>query len=142
MAKLSSSTASTERRRHQPQHLPRVARRAVEHAQDALFGRRNERQPIRPPARKHRLLLVLILADFDPPRSEPGLVEADLEAFDHTRLDILGAAAGARLGEIAAEAGNAGQALPFAAVPAIGAADLAPLYEADQGRHDLDLEAI
>src|SRR4029077_19036106 len=87
-------------------------------------------------------LLVLVLTDFDPPRSEPGLVEADLEALDHARLDILGATAGSRLRQIAAEPGDAAEALPFAAIPAIGAANLAPLGEPDQGRHDLDLEAI
>src|SRR4029077_14364525 len=114
--------------------------RAVEHAQHALLRRRHQRQTVRPAAREHRLLLVLVLADFDAARSEPGFVEAHFQALDHARLDILGAAAGSRLGKIAAEAGNAGQALPFAAVPAIGAADLAPPGEPDQGRHDLDLE--
>src|SRR5262249_38864529 len=119
----------SEPRWHEAEHFLRVARRAVEHAQNALLGRRYQRQPIRPAAPEHRLLLVLILADFDPSRSEPGLVEADFEALNDTRLDILGAAAGARFRQLAAEPRNAGQALPFAAVPAIGAVDFAPFGE-------------
>jgi hypothetical protein len=89
-----------------------------------------------------RLLLVLVLADFDVARFETGLVEADFEAFDYPGLDVLGAAAGPRLGQVAAEPGNAAQALPLAAIPTVGAGDLAARLEPDQSRHDLDLEPM
>src|SRR5204863_2768288 len=129
-----------ESRRHQPQHLLRIARGAVEHAQDALLGRRHQRQPVRPAAPEHRLLFVLILADLDAARFETGLVEAHLETLDDAGLDILGAASRALFGEAIAEPAHTSEALPLAAVPAIGTGDLAAALEADQGRHDLDLE--
>src|SRR3954447_23364332 len=40
------------------------------------------------------------------------------------------------------ETRNAGQPLPFGAVPAIGARHLAAAFETDQGRHDLDLKTV
>ena len=128
--------------RSQSQNFLRIARRAVEHAQHSLLGRRHQRQPIRPAAREHRLLLVLIAPDLDAARFEPGLVEANSEPLEHPGLDILGAAAGAGLRQIPAEPGNAADPLPFAAVPAIGAPDLAAALEADQGRHHLDPEPV
>src|SRR5205823_10863280 len=123
-------------------HLLRVARGAVEHAQDALLGRRDQGQPVRPAAPEHRFLLVLVLADLDAARFEAGLVEAHLEAFDNAGLDILGAAARALLRQAVAKPAYPGQPLPFAAVPAIGAGDLAAALEADQGGHDLDLQLV
>jgi hypothetical protein len=87
-------------------------------------------------------MLVLLRADLDAAGFEPGLVEADLEPFDDPRLDILGAAAGTGFGKIAAEIADAAEPLPLAAVPAISTADLAACLEADQGRHDFDLEPM
>src|SRR6266851_2702225 len=103
----------SERRRHQPDDLLRVARGAVEHAQDALLGRRHQRQPVRPAAREHRLLLVLVLADLDAARFEPGLVETHFEALDGARLDVLRAAARASFGQAASEPGEPGKPLPL-----------------------------
>src|SRR5205823_12376594 len=100
-------------------HLLRVARGAVEHAQDALLGPRHQRQPVRPAAREHRLLLVLVRADLDPARPQPGFVEADLQPFDDPALDILGAAARPGSGATVAEIADPGDPLPLAAVPAI-----------------------
>jgi len=71
------------------------------------------------------------IADHYAARFEAGFVEADPEALDYTRLDILGAAARARVGQIAAEPGNTAESFPFAAVPPISAADLAARLEAD-----------
>ena len=45
-------------------------------------------------------------------------------------------------GRSCAETGDAGQTLPFGAVPAKGARRLAPALEPDQGRHDLDPETV
>src|SRR5215469_9287077 len=90
----------------------------------------------------HRVLLVLVLADFDTTRFEARLVKADFEALDDPRLEVLGTAAGPRLGQTVAEPFDTGQPPPFAAVPAIGAPDLAARFEPDQCRHDLDLETV
>src|SRR5205085_5463953 len=91
---------------------------------------------------EHHLLLVLVLADLDAARFETGLVEAHLEPLDDAGLDVLGAAARTLLRQAVAEPAYPGQPLPFAAVPAIGAGDLAAAFEADQGRHDLDLQLM
>ena len=45
-------------------------------------------------------------------------------------------------GAVAAEPSDPGQTSPFAAVPAIGTVDLATRFEADQSRHDLDLQPM
>ena len=131
-----------ERGRHQPDDLLRVARGAVEHAQDTLLARRHERQPVRPTAREHRLLLVLVIAQFDATRAKPGLIEADLETLDDPRLYIFGATARTLIRQPVAEPNDTREALPFAAVPAIGPRDLAAAFEADQGRHDLDFQPV
>src|SRR6202022_2477836 len=73
---------------------------------------------------------------------EPGLVEAHLQSLDCARLNIPGAAARARFRQAAAEPGAPGEALPFAAVPAKGARNLAAIFQPNQRRYDLDLQAM
>ena len=119
-----------------------IAAGAVEHAQHALLGRRHQRQPVRPAAREHRLVFVLVVAQFDAARFEAGLVEADLQVLEGAGLDVLRAAAGAKLRQAGADALEAADAFPLAAIPAIGAVHLQPIGAADQGRHDLDLQRV
>jgi hypothetical protein len=71
-----------------------------------------------------------------------GLVEPNLQPFEHPGFDIPGAAARARRRQIAAVPGNAADPLPFATVPTEGAVDFTTPFETNQGRHDLDLELV
>ena len=67
---------------------------------------------------------------------------ADLQLFEDVWLDVAGAAAGAEAGEIGADALEAADALPFRAVPTMGAAGFHPVAAADEGGDELDAEAV
>ena len=118
-----------------------VARRAREHAQHPLLGRRDDRQSVGPAAVVHRLELVLEVGQLDPARGEPASAQAPLERLLDLRLDRARPAARPVLGQPGTQPGDPGQRLPALAQPALGALDLGAVLDAQEGRHRLHLQA-
>ncbi len=67
---------------------------ALEHAQDALLGRRDDRQPVGPAACVHRLDVVLALGELDAARAQPPAGEPDAQLVDAVGVDAQRAAPG------------------------------------------------
>ena len=115
---------------------------AAQHAQDALVGRRHDRQAVGPAALEAGLHRIVPVADGDLARLQAGIAVARDQRLVHAGLDALGAAA-----RLPGRAGRCPQRQSPAsrihslALPAHGALDLAAVLEADQRRHGLDVEA-
>ena len=125
----------------QPDDLVGLALGAAQHAQDALVGRRHDRQAVGPAALEAGLHRIVPVADGDRARLQAGIAVARDQRLVHAGLDALGAAARLPGRQALALGGIAGEPHPFLALPAHGALDLAAVLEADQGRHGLDVEA-
>ena len=85
---------------------------------------------------------VVVFANFDAPRGDIDIAEADHQVLAHAGLDIARPAARLRRRQALAKPVLAGQLLPFAAVPAHRAAHLRAVRDADQGGNDLDIAPI
>ena len=66
---------------------------ALEHAQHALLGRRDDGQAVGPAAGEHRLELVLELGQLDAPRAQPAALEPHAQLVDAVGVDAQRAAA-------------------------------------------------
>ena len=111
--------------RHQAEHLVGPARGALQHAQHPLGGRRHHRQAVGPAAVVAGLDRVFGVAEPIWREARPVSPKRTSSVFGDARLERLRAAARAQLGQPGAERGVAADALPVAAVPAVGALDLA-----------------
>ncbi len=114
------------------------AGRALEHAQHARLGRRDERQAVAPSPLEHRLDLVLERAHLHAPRREPVPFEAHPQLVDHRRVDGEGTASRAHVGQLLPEPVDAGARRPLRAAPAHRAVALDTALDAQQRGHGLD----
>ena len=128
--------------RAQAQNLAGIAAGAREHPEHPLLGGDDDRKAVGPAALVDRLDLVLVIAERDAARVEPRLAEADPEVLQGAGLDVQRSAARPHRREVRADARHAADALPFGAVPAVGARHFLAAVQADQGGHDLDAEPV
>ena len=128
-------------RRDSADHLLRIARRSLEHAQYPYRGRRDHRQPVAPASGEAQFVLVLGGRYIDDPRRQRRRSERDLQNLRHARVHALRAASRPEFGEIAPEWVEPGDADPLGAVPAHRAHGLGAPVETNQRRYRLDIEA-
>ena len=136
-----STVQGDEVGRDQADDLVGLALGAAQHAQDALVGRRHDRQPVAPAALEAGLDRIVPFADRDRARlagrgrrSARSAPRARRARRSWSRSPAATPAGPSPCG------GGAGEPHPFGAIPAHGALDLAAAFEADQGRHGLDVE--
>ena len=120
--------------------LVRLSVGATQHAQDAVVGRRHDGKAIAPAALEAGFDGIVPFADGDGTCLETSIAIARDQRLVDAGLDTLGAAAWLPCRQPVARGGRSGEPDPLGAIPTHGALDLAAAFEADQGRHGLDVE--
>ena len=126
-------------RRDDADDLVRLARGALQHAQDALVGRRHDRQPVGPAPAERLLDRVVPAGIGDLARLHRHLAVARLQQLMHAGFDTFRPAAGLVFRQPFAQPLDAGQFLPVFPVPAKCAFHFLPLLAANQGGHEFDV---